>query len=181
MRNLHDFIKELNQTWQNINHTAITTEIISIIDRSKVAIEEFSTKTTSNSFGIYVFYIKPNSEYTLKKLQKEWYLDSFTNYPKVVKTRFEKYTVKEDGWIPFYVGKSEKLFTRINEHLTHPKMHKTFGLKLLEREEFKKNNLIKVGFWSLNSVDTPKEINQFVITHYEKEIRQILNPWIGKQ
>ena len=100
---------------------------------------------------------------------------------KIIKKRFETNTQNED-WIPFYVGKSEKVGKRIWEHLNHHKKHATYGLKFNERSIFKLKNEIKVGYWLL-PVDEkiPFEIKQFIITNFESVIRKKLNPWIGKQ
>jgi hypothetical protein len=102
-------------------------------------------------------------------------------YPKMIKKRFE-INIQNEDWIPFYVGKSEKVRKRIWEHLNLDKKHATCGLKFNERSNFKLKNKINLGY-CMFPVDEkiPSEIKQFIITNFESEIRKKLNPWIGKQ
>jgi hypothetical protein len=135
-----------------------------------------------NQFGLYVFYIKPKAKYlSIEMLEQDWINKEFSNYPKIIKKRFEANSENKE-WIPFYIGKSEKVGKRISEHINHKKNHATYGLKLNDRIDFKLKNEIKVGYWLLSvNENTPIEIKQFIITNFERELRKKLNPWIGKQ
>jgi hypothetical protein len=181
MDKLQDFTLNINTLWEDLNKEAITKQILDDIQKSEFNIS-LNANDIPSQFGLYVFFIKPKEHYiSIEMLEKDWLETEFSNYPKIIKKRFETNTQNED-WIPFYVGKSEKVGKRIWEHLNHHKKHATYGLKFNERSIFKLKNEIKVGYWLL-PVDEkiPFEIKQFIITNFESVIRKKLNPWIGKQ
>lgn len=180
MENLKTTISNIDSLWRDVNKEVIIENIISNINKNRLAIE---TKTDSipNKFGIYIFFIKPKLSYSsVDNLKKEWILNEFKNYPKIIKNRFESNS-KQGDWYIFYIGKSEKIKTRISEHLTHSKDHPTYGLKLSERTNFKSKNEIQVGYWLFPDEKISNEVKQFFITNLEKLLREKLNPWIGKQ
>jgi hypothetical protein len=181
MDKLLDFALNIDTLWGSINKEDITKQILDDIHKSEFNIA-LNIDHIPKQFGLYVFFIKPKEDYKyIEMIEKDWIDKEFSNYPKIIKKRFEANTKIED-WTPFYLGKSEKVGKRIWEHLNHHKNHATYGLKLNERNDFKSKNEIKVGFWLL-PVDEkiPNEIKQFIITNFESKIREKLNPWIGKQ
>ena len=114
-------------------------------------------------------------------MEQDWNIIGFEKYPKIVKSRYEKAKTKDD-WFTFYIGKSENIHSRVKEHLIHSPKNSTYGLKLKERKTFLTKNEIKVGFWSLPDMPTvDKAIKQFIITNLERELRDSMLPWIGKQ
>lgn len=181
MNTLVDFSLNFDSLWENLNKEVIAKQILVDIQKFQFNITQ-NDKDIPNNFGLYVFFIKPKEKYTsIEMLEKDWIVDDFSNYPKIIKKRFVTINQNED-WIPFYLGKSENVGKRIWEHLNHHKKHATYGLKLKERTEFKLKNEIEVGYWILPADEkTPKEIKQFIITNFECMIRKILKPWIGKQ
>lgn len=181
MDNLIDFALNINLLWESLDKVSITNKILDDIQKSEFNIT-LNENHIPNEFGLYVFYIKPTTAYSsIEMLENDWIDEEFSNYPKIIKKRFE-INAQNVEWIPFYIGKSEKIGKRIWEHLNHQKNHATYGLKLNDRVDFKLKNEIKVGYWLL-PVDekTPVEIKQYIITNFEKDLRKKLNPWIGKQ
>lgn len=181
MKTLVDFTLDFNKIWENLDKEVILKQILDDINKSQFNIN-INSKAIPNQFGLYAFFIKPRTRYgSIKTLEDDWINQEFSNYPKIIKKRFERDSKKEE-WIPFYIGKSEKVGKRILEHLNHQKNHATYGLKLKDRVDFKLKNEIKVGYWLLPENErTPVEIKQYIITNFEMVLRKKLNPWIGKQ
>jgi hypothetical protein len=180
MESLKKIISNIDSLWNDINKEIIIKNILSDINNNRIDIE---TKIDSipNKFGIYIFFIKPKASYSnIDSLTNDWLVKDFSNYPKIIKSRFESNT-KQDDWYTFYIGKSEKIGKRIYEHLTHHKSHVTYGLKLSERNNFKSKNEIQVGYWLFPDEKISNEVKQFFITNFEKLLREKLNPWIGRQ
>jgi hypothetical protein len=181
MESLNKIVTKIDSIWSELDNESIVNQILDEILKNKIDLNQ-SIDNIPKQFGIYAFFIKPKEDYTsIEVLEKDWIDKGFSNYPKIIKKRFETKTKIEDS-IPFYLGKSEKVGKRIWEHLHHHKNHTTYGLKLKERDTFKLKNEIKIGYWLL-PVDEkiPNKIKQFIITNFESEIRKKLNPWIGKQ
>lgn len=135
-----------------------------------------------NQFGIYVFFYKPQQKIVnVEQLQSLWNNEEgYKNYSKVIKKNFDDCT-QINNFYTFYVGKSEKVKTRLHEHLTHDNTHSTYGLKLKDRKYFSMDNF-EIGYWLLPIDDSfsPK-IKQFIITTLEQKVRTKLKPLIGKQ
>lgn len=177
---IHDFALNTSLEWENLDIEEI---LIVILDSINLSRSDLSNEIEiNNKFGIYAFFIRPNEVYkNCESVNKVWNIKPFKNFPKLIKKRFEQCEA-ENGWFPFYIGKSEKLGSRIKEHLNHPSQHTTYGLKLKERTEFLKNNQIEVGYWTLPEMEgVPREIRQFIITNLESRLREKMKPWIGKQ
>lgn len=113
MKSLLDFAFDVDKLWGSLNKETITEHILEDIQSSQFNID-IGTKVIPNQFGIYVFYIKPKAKYiSIEILEQDWINKEFLNYPKVIKKRFETSSDSEE-WIPFYVGKSEKVGKRIS-------------------------------------------------------------------
>lgn len=175
-----EIASEISKYWEQLTNELVLSEISEKIKGNRVLVSE--NIIAPQKFGIYVFFIKPENVYQdSESLMDVWNIESFRKYPKVVKKRFNQCEAL-DGWFPFYIGKSEKLGTRINEHLNHHSQHATYGLKLKERTAFLKNNQIELGYWTLPEMEkVPREIKQFIITNLEFRLRGKMKPWIGKQ
>ena len=181
-RELQEFANTITREWDTVPKDKVIEEIKGSIKKSRTSLPE-TLEGIRNDFGIYAFYIKPEKPYSaVEDLIDVWNEDGFKKYPKVVKRRFNEQTCCSEGWYCMYIGKGENLRNRIEEHLTHPAKHATYGLKLKERLMFLKQNKIQIGFWHLPEMENvPKEIKQFIITNFESELRKKLKPWIGKQ
>ncbi len=175
-----DFALSTSKAWKSLDKELILKDIFYSFSQTKVSIYSFSN--FPNDFGIYIFFVKPEHVFKdCESLMDVWNIDSFRKYPKVIKKRFRECEAK-DGWFPFYIGKSENLGKRVNEHLSHHSQHATYGLKLKDRTEFLRNNKIEVGFWKLPEMESvPREIKQFIITNLEFILRDKMKPLVGKQ
>ena len=187
MKNITDQITQLNIIWENIRKNIISNgNLISIEEKfktNKKSIEKVDFNAIGNNFGIYIFYIKPTKVYNIENLISDWTQKGHIKYPKVVKKRFSKHkSININNEYPFYIGKSEKLGSRIKEHITHEKKASTYGLKLKGRDSFNEKN-ITFSYWELPKElqECSNEIKQFIITQVESKLRDKLNPWIGKQ
>ena len=183
MENITDQITQLNIIWKNIRNNNLITPLEEEFKANKESIVKFDSNVIGNGFGIYIFYIKPTKIYNIKNLISDWNQKGYIKYPKVVKKRFSKHkNINIKNEYPFYIGKSEKLGNRIKEHITYEKTASTFSLKLKGRDFFDEKN-ITFSYWKLpDELDNcTKEIKQFIITQIERELRNKLNPWIGKQ
>jgi len=130
---------------------------------------------------MFFFYKTENKFENLAYLKSIWDHEiGHENFSKVVQKNFD--VCKFDkGFYPFYVGKSEELATRLNQHITHHKTHSTYGLKLANRKHFKLEDF-EVGYWQLESdAKFSKVVSQFIITTLEQKVREKLNPLIGKK
>lgn len=187
MKTVTDQIIKLDDFWKNIQENIISDEYLNSIKNklkeNRCSIEENSYVNIKNTFGIYVFYIKPVEAYSLESLTEKWNQKGYDKYPKIVQKRFSKHTdININTEYVFYIGKSEELGSRIKQHITHKGKTSTYSLKLKGRDFFNKEN-ITFSYWELplELSKCSKEIKQFIITQIETELRDRLNPWIGKQ
>ena len=81
-----------------------------------------------------------------------------------------------DGeWIPFYLGKSECLHTRINQHIFQDENQRTFAMKLYARKNLY-GLKFRVSTLEVNAQNYYKMILPYLETHF----RNKLNPIIGQ-
>ena len=108
MENLKKTISNINSLWNDLNTEFIIENILVDINNNRLDIEA-KIDSIPNKFGIYIFFIKPKSSYSnIDDLSKDWVLNEFKNYPKIIKKRFESNS-KQGNWHVFYIGKSEKI------------------------------------------------------------------------
>ncbi len=134
------------------------------------------------TWGIYIFYIKPKKDIaTYEDLWELWEGDDKKlKSPKAIKKRFEALNKNESHC--FYVGKSQNLATRINQHIDQKTKGSTYGLKLSEHNNFINNNTIQFSYITLD--DNPEEnfrAKNFLLISLETKLREELNPLVGKQ
>lgn len=79
--------------------------------------------------------------------------------------------------IPFYLGKRESIADRIKNHIESPLSSRTYALKLLARPQLINN--LKFTY-SYRAFDIPST-SYYGVELIEAELRNILNPIIGKQ
>lgn len=118
MKKITDQIIQLNITWKNIRENIVSDENLITIEEefktNKKSIEKVNFNAIGNDFGIYIFYIKPTKIYNIENLISDWTQKGYLKYPKVVKKRFSKHkSININDEYPFYIGKSEKLGSRI--------------------------------------------------------------------
>lgn len=157
--------------------------IFKVSDRKKVVIPYEGS-------GIYMFWAKlstciNNNEYPLEQLLSafldNWdqHTESVSYFPKSNRERTKKTlgTIKSGNMVPFYLGKSEKLAHRINQHLYIEPNKRTYALKLKSRVTLLKGITFKITWLPL---ETTKE-NYFIVSKAESLLRETLLPIIGKQ
>ena len=184
--NLTEFTKT---TKDNLVKTFTEEFISTVLESICLSKKRIDSYDIPNTFGIYVFYLKRELIFEdYEKFSDLWNEDGYTYYPKAIKKNFGECKLV-NGFIPFYVGKAEKINTRIKEHLTLEKNKTTYSLKLNERKNIKREDF-EVGYWSLdneiNGTHFPdktieKQVKQIIITIIEQEIRKQLKPLVGKQ
>ena len=175
---LEKFVKELDINFKNTFDENSINQIINSVKENRTLINNLDLPDT---FGIYVFFLKREINFnTFQELETIWKEEGISNIPKAIKSRFDKCKL-ENGFYPFYIGKSEHLSTRVDEHLNHHKTHSTYGMKLKTRTNFKIEDFY-VGHWCLENMPTISQaVKQFIITTIEQKVREKLNPLIGKK
>lgn len=132
--------------------------------------------------GVYAFFITSKHKTNYYDFEQLWRDDTIVNYSKVSAINFQRSTQAEKKSHTLYLGKSEKIDDRINEHLTQSKNSTTYGLKLNGRTELFKNYELFYSRYELkNMIGLDPSIIQFVITRVESNLRGKMNPWVGKQ
>lgn len=150
------------------------------VDFSKPQIDFIEPK----SWGIYAFFIHPKKDISTYVELEELWIEKLNNKklksPNVIQQRFQK--LEKDKTYCFYVGKSEKLHHRINQHIYLASNSSTYGLKLSEHHKINKNNTFAYAYFVLKS--NPSEnigAIKFIIENLEKHVREELQPLVGKQ
>ncbi len=87
-------------------------------------LKEFKvTNIEQNSWGIYVLFIQPKTQISsYEELEKLWETNEKKkklNSPRVIQSRFQELNTGKNYCL--YLGKSENLIKRINQHIHHPK------------------------------------------------------------
>lgn len=140
-------------------------------------------QSIENSYGIYLFTIDTSLFSNLNELEELW-LGGETPplyTPKVIKKNFGKCNAIQPGLLPLYLGKTEKLQTRLDNHINGKRDSKTYSLKLKQRNNIDLKQIqmayYEVGFDN----EICPEIKQLYLTTLEQKLRKKLFPLIGKQ
>ena len=167
--NLKKISEEIENKVGKINLDEIPSCEFKLSEYEKLDIFSSTTKE-----GIYIFYIQKKS---LDKFEEKWGNKIERYSPKIIKDRIKHHqehsNLKE--WIPLYIGKSEKVKSRIEEHITKKKESTTSSMKLREREKFDNDNFaVKI---------IPLETNHYgFVSHYvESVLRDKVKPIVGKK
>ncbi len=181
---LNEYAKSLQQNLDDFIETNlpfIKKQIESNLINITGKFEDFEfDKVNKNSWGVYVFYVKLNQEIPkFEDLEGLWNAEKLKS-PKVIKSRFRE--LEEGVYHCLYVGKSENLRKRINQHIHQETNPSTYGLKLSEHSKFTKNNEFKVGYFVLDENPSKNlDAMKYLLVMLEKELRAELKPLIGKQ
>lgn len=175
---INNFATQFETVFKDTFTDELVENVIETILKNKVDSVPSNLKP---EFGIYVFFLKQKDKFhSFKELEEKWNEEGILKTPNAINKNFEN-NKELNGSYSFYVGKSEKLSKRINEHLTHHNNHATYGLKLANRKNFNLHDF-EIGYWVLPLDNTfSKEIKQFIITTLEQKVREKLNPLIGKK
>ncbi len=182
---LEKLVKKNNFDKNILITTTITCEEIIIPDIDNLS-----------SMGIYFFELKLDGQITNKEKWIKWTNGFKTEWDKpkrkngeklkapiTYKGRIEAHYKKKNTffktmkWIPLYLGKSQELSKRINEHLNDELNDTTYSLKLGKRN-FLKGKTIRV---SVIEFDAKIKNYNVIAPHIERIKREDLNPIIGKQ
>lgn len=106
------------------------------------------------------------------------FLHKFT--PNVIEKRKYKHKEENKEWIPFYIGKSKKIRSRVITHLFSPLGKPPFALKLKERE-IDGISVFGDELFRLKTIRIDVVNYDVIVTHLEKQLRKKLNPIVGKQ
>lgn len=133
--------------------------------------------------GIYLIEIQnPKTHHSfqswIQEFQRHWlderYKYKFVANPK--KSRIEQHLkLVEWEWIPLYIGKSNKISHRVNEHIYLSLEKTTFALKLASREHLKDYK------FRLSSIPVEVKSSDIILPIIERSLRNRLNPIIGRQ
>ncbi|MEN8136597.1 MAG: hypothetical protein ABFS18_13835 [Thermodesulfobacteriota bacterium] len=137
--------------------------------------------------GLYVFFAKfPFRKYEhLLGFGRKWGVlrdkDAPPNCPRFHKGnanfKKNKKLLFENQYVPFYLGKSEKIQERVLCHIETELDKTVYALKLKARNNILKNIVFKLGYVEFYIDDG----SYFCIELLEKEVRNFLRPIIGKQ
>lgn len=188
---LQEFTNDFSCRWNTVQKELDEGLLQIIVEQLKAKTFPLTNRSytqVSNRWGIYLFQIRTDCNYHFESLKKAWEDDAkaigYRKFPKVYKGRFQKLAIEHtesDTPYAFYLGKSEKLGHRIEQHITHDQTNATYGLKLKGRPDF--YDCISYSFWEL-PIEHPqgnRAVAQFVLTQLEHALRNQLHPLIGKQ
>ncbi|MGY5353582.1 hypothetical protein [Wenyingzhuangia sp. IMCC45467] len=129
--------------------------------------------------GIYLIEIffdkeKITFENWVENFTCKWQDKTFFNRPQIRKKSIQN--IKQNGnWIPFYIGKSKTIGKRVNEHLFMKNEKRTYALKLFDKD-FLKNEKFRIS-----TIKIKVENYDQILPYIESQMREKLNPIIGKQ
>ncbi len=178
-------IEKLTNTFLDNNLKSINTHL----ENNKINLRnEFSKinikSVNAKSWGIYVFYIQSRIVIeTYEQLNNLWETNSKgekLKSPKVIKSRFQSLLPKKDNCL--YIGKSENIKKRIEQHIHQKTAPSTYGLKISEHNRLHLNTIFKFSYFILK--ENPKEnigALKHLLISLEKKLRTELRPLVGKQ
>lgn len=136
-----------------------------------------------DSPGIYLFWVKFANK-DLSDFQNSWESakKTISYYPQFNKKRAEKaekqYNLED--YLPFYLGKSENIKSRVIQHIDLKGNKTTYALKL--KAICKDQENIGQNQFFVSQLRFPfSDESYFLLDIVEKELRNRLNPIIGKQ
>ena len=131
--------------------------------------------------GLYLIEVKNNDSFPVfeewvSDFKFRWehkdYLRKFT--PNFKLKRIKAHTKLEE-WIPLYIGKSKNIKSRLHGHIYKDLSKTTFAMKLLARENMKKE------IFKISVINLDLKNYDAIIPVIENNLRNRINPLIGKQ
>ncbi len=133
--------------------------------------------------GIYFFEIKNNTDFKtfgewIDNFRPRWEKEIKKHTPKIYSKWIEKHLKSEElkEWIPFYIGKSENIKSRLNEHIINSS-ETTSSLKL----NLRKNLSNETFRLKIVKIDIDNKNYDLVLPTIELYLRNKISPIIGKQ
>ncbi|URC11912.1 hypothetical protein [Flavobacterium sp. B183] len=134
-----------------------------------------------NHPGIYLIEVRNNEKF---KIYEEWVNDfkfrwENEDYVKKFTLNFKLKRIKAHNelkeWIPLYIGKSKNIKSRLHGHIYKELSKTTFAMKLLARENMKKE-IFRISIINLELTNYDA-----IVPVIENQLRNRINPLIGKQ
>lgn len=137
-------------------------------------------KATHKYAGLYLFEIETNEESDHQK----WFSEFISNWdtsrlyqkhvPTTKKSRIDAHKeIKK--WMPLYIGKSKKIWDRLDNHIKFDIDKTTFAIKFRIRDEFKDVN------FRFSTIRIDADNYDIVAPVFESFLRNKFNPLVGKQ
>lgn len=182
METIHELDRLLTDFSSNLKNLTKDLELRSLGEFKILDFENIQELVNECNFkGLYFFEIKNNYKFLniedwksdfIHRWEDERYLWKFV--PNSRKSRLQRLVDSQD-WIPLYIGKSKKVSSRINEHIKKELHKNTFAMKLQARENFH-NEIFRISVLEVNV-----EHYDWIVPLFEKGLRDIYNPIVGKQ
>lgn len=140
--------------------------------------EMIAKQTYQGIYRIDIFTSRDNDDFAswVAKFRAEWdlpeYSKKFTCTTK--DKRISRHGVLED-WMPLYIGKSKKVGVRVSDHLNLPLEARTFALKIQSRPNMRYRR------FRLSTIPLNVQNYDLIAPILERELRERLNPIVGKQ
>lgn len=175
------FLTKLHKSWESLKVDLISEAESSLFKKKVIKFSSPTSIPLKKQPGIYLFFIKAKRDLPFEEFVTLWKGSTPKAYSSKIKK--SKLTVLKKGkWYPLYIGKSEKVLSRITEHCYQAAEKKTYGLKLRHRAEIIDVADFSVGSYELNITGSFKNyLFQFVMTNLERELRTKHQPLLGKQ
>ena len=191
--NMEKLISEINQFGKLYISLIKAENINMIVSKLHSNIQSLNLKNNDliynlpDAKGLYVFFAKfPfRNQNQLLEFGRKWGVlqdkNAPPNCPRFHKGNSNLHKNKklllDNKYIPFYLGKSEKIHGRVLCHLDTTLDKTVYALKLRARYDMLKNINFKIGYVQF---DIPDD-SYFCIELLEKEVRKVLRPIVGKQ
>jgi hypothetical protein len=150
---------------------------------------DFSTEdwleNIPKSYGIYLFWVNLQAwSNDVDVLNNEWVAakERVKFAPRFNQARSKKTRLgaKNDAFLPFYLGKTEKLADRVKQHVFIKPESGTYALKLGAMRKYNKK-FHELDFY-ISHLEFPfSKKTTFLLEIIEAALREKLNPVIGRQ
>ncbi|WP_336071009.1 hypothetical protein [Mesoflavibacter sp. CH_XMU1404-2] len=145
--------------------------------------KEINFDKLNKTKGIYLFEIKNSKSLFFQ----DWIIEFKNNFkipkhnysqnwaPNISKSRLKTYSNEKLNWIPLYLGKSENMKKRINEHIDSNIGKAPSALKLKQRYNLSEE-LFRLKYIKLCNLNNYTTISSIV----EKQLQNKIKPIVGR-
>jgi len=138
MNEIDNYIESIQNNWEKIL-PALKLKAKKALDKKQYIINFENQKNDKlpETPGIYLFHIKPTVIINNNNIEKIWMSNGVIKFsPNIIlkRVKFEKI----NKWYPLYIGKTENLLKRINEHCFQDLDKTTYSMKLRHRKKLLK-------------------------------------------
>ena len=128
------FLNQISKSWDSLLPSLKKEALESFRNTEKKI--DFNLKKIENipnTFGIYLFKLELDDKFDTVYFKENWRFKKEVKCPNINELNYDKEAKRK--FVNLYIGKSETLSTRINNHCYHDFKKKTYGLKLAGRTE----------------------------------------------